>query len=67
MNVRREVTWYREPTMILVAGILSAALVSGVTMLWMATTQADTLLLSDQEYSHWRDDMRATTPAPAND
>ncbi len=67
MNARREVHWYSEPTMILVAGILCFALLSGLSMLWMATNQSDTLLLSDEEYAQWRDDMRATTPPSPHD
>lgn len=67
MQSDSKTAWYREPTMMLVAGVLGFTVIAGMSMLAIASSQHDALIMSDQEYRQWRDDMRATTPLPADD
>lgn len=57
--------WYREPTMLVVAGVLSFTLLSGTAMLTLSVTDRDVLMLEDADYQAWRDQMRAATPIQA--
>ncbi len=54
--------WYREPTMMIVAGVLLFTLISGIAMLTFALSHRDTLVMSPDDYTEWRDDIRATKP-----
>ncbi len=59
--------WYREPTMMLVIGVLTFTVISGFTMLGVALNHDDALVISDEDYREWRDDMRATKPIDVDD
>lgn len=67
MTSRSPTPWYREPTMLFVVGVLGFTLISGITMLAISSTQHDQLIMSDEEYREWKDTMRATAPARADD
>jgi hypothetical protein len=67
MQSNTRTPWYRVPTMMIVAGVLGFTVISGMSMLTIASSQNDALVISDQDYRQWRDDMRATAPLPADD
>lgn len=58
--------WYREPTMLIVAGVLTFTLLSGTTMMTLSLTDRDVLTMNDSDYRAWRDEMRATTPTSSS-
>ena len=55
--------WYREPTMLVVAGVLTFTLLSGTATVILSVQDRDVLTLSDSDYRAWKDEMRATAPA----
>ncbi|MFK7886148.1 MAG: hypothetical protein AB8G16_04720 [Gammaproteobacteria bacterium] len=67
MKTDQPTPWFREPTMMIVAGILGFTIISGIAMLTVASNGHDQLIMSDQDYREWRDDMRATTALPDDD
>ena len=56
----RSNAWYRQPAMLVVAGVMFATLMSGVGMITAAMQIDDPLVMSEQEYREWKDDNRAT-------
>lgn len=61
--------WYHEPTMLIVAGVLTFTFLSGTAMMTLSLRDRDVLTMTDSDYQAWRDEMRATaTPSggPAN-
>ncbi len=50
-----------------VAGVLIATLMSGVTMLSLALSSDDPLVISDGQYQELRDEFRLTEPRPDDD
>ena len=56
--------------MLVVAGVLTFALLSGIATMALSLQGRDVLMLSDSDYQVWKDEMRATTPvsrpAPAS-
>ncbi|MFK8014465.1 MAG: hypothetical protein AB8G17_03335 [Gammaproteobacteria bacterium] len=67
MKTESSTPWYRVPTMMIVAGVLSFTVIAGVAMLAVASNGHDKLIMSDQDYREWRDDMRATKALPDDD
>ena len=67
MSKPQPAVWYREPTMMIVIAVLSFSVISGFTMLGVALSTDDTLILSEEDYQTWRDDIRATKPINADD
>lgn len=60
---KTQAAWYREPTMLIVAGVLTFTLLSGTAMMALSLSGRDALTMTDADYQSWRDEMRATTPA----
>ncbi|MEM1088997.1 MAG: hypothetical protein AAF552_05985 [Pseudomonadota bacterium] len=59
--------WYQESAMKVVAGVLIATLMSGVTMLSLALSSDDPLVITDGQYQELRDEFRLTEPRPDDD
>lgn len=59
--------WYREPAMLIVAGVLLFTVTSGTAMLTFSLTHRDSLVMTDDAYQEWRDEMRATSPPQLDD
>ncbi len=54
--------WYRQPAMLVVAGILTMTVLGSAATLALAITHQDPLVVSDAEYQRIRDELRATVP-----
>jgi hypothetical protein len=67
MNDDNCARWYREPIMLIVVGVLLFTLTSGTAMLTFSLTHRDALVMTDEAYQQWRDEMRATAPPVADD
>lgn len=54
--------WYREPWPWVAIGIPAAAVIMGMTTLYLALTNPDFLVVEEQEYSVIKSELRAQVP-----
>jgi hypothetical protein len=54
--------WYREPWPWVAIGIPAAAVIMGMTTLYLALANPDYLVVDDEEYSVIKSEMRAQVP-----
>ena len=54
--------WYREPWPWVAIGIPAAAVIMGLTTLYLALANPDYLVVDEQEYSTLKSELRAQVP-----
>jgi hypothetical protein len=54
--------WYREPWPWVAIGIPAAAVIMGLTTLYLALAHPDYLVVDDQEYNQIKSEFRAQVP-----
>jgi hypothetical protein len=57
--------WYREPWPWVAIGIPAAAVIMGLTTLYLALANPDYLVVDDQEYNQIKSELRAQAPPDA--
>jgi hypothetical protein len=57
--------WYREPWPWVAIGIPAAAVIMGLTTLYLALAHPDYLVVDDQEYNQIKSELRAQVPPDA--
>jgi len=57
--------WYREPWPWVAIGIPAAAVIMGLTTLYLALANPDYLVVEDQEYDRIKSELRAQPPPDA--
>jgi hypothetical protein len=62
MNDRQHRPWYREPWPWVAIAIPLAAVIMGMTTLYLAVSNPDYLVVDDQEYSEIKSELRAQAP-----
>jgi hypothetical protein len=55
--------WYREPWPWVAIGIPAAAVIMGLTTLYLALANPDYLVVEDQEYNKIKSELRAQPPS----
>jgi len=55
--------WYREPWPWVAIGIPAAAVIMGLTTLYLALANPDYLVVDDEQYNRIKSEMRAQNPS----
>jgi hypothetical protein len=62
MNDRQQRPWYREPWPWVAIAIPLAAVIMGMTTLYLAVSNPDYLVVDDQQYNEIKSELRAQAP-----